>query len=45
MKAEIRPLLAAAQAHGCPVRIGTDMLFEMTPAYLGFGGLRNRDAG
>lgn len=38
MKHEITPLLAAAQAKGCPVQVGTDMLFEMIPAYLEFFG-------
>ena len=39
MKAEMTPLLQAAQARGCPVQIGTDMLFEQIPAYLEFFGL------
>lgn len=38
MKQEITPLLAAAQAKGCRTQIGTDMLFEMIPAYLEFFG-------
>ncbi|WP_159877424.1 MULTISPECIES: shikimate dehydrogenase [Aquitalea] len=38
MKKEITPLLAAAQAKGCPIQLGTDMLFEMIPAYLEFFG-------
>lgn len=38
MKTEITPLLAAAQAKGCPIQVGTDMLFEMIPAYLEFFG-------
>ena len=38
MKAEVTPFLAAAQARGCRVQIGTDMLFEMIPAYLEFFG-------
>ncbi|WP_434640545.1 shikimate dehydrogenase family protein [Klebsiella sp. I138] len=33
------PLLQAAQARGCPVQRGTDMLFEMIPAYLRFFNL------
>jgi len=40
MKQEITPLLKAAQGRGCPYVVGTDMLFEMIPAYLelfGFG--------
>ena len=39
MKSEITPLLAAAQARGCRIQVGTDMLFEMIPAYLEFFGL------
>ncbi len=38
MKQAITPLLAAAQAKGCPIQVGTDMLFEMIPAYLEFFG-------
>jgi len=38
MKQAITPLLAAAQAKGCPFQVGTDMLFEMIPAYLEFFG-------
>jgi shikimate dehydrogenase len=38
MKTEITPLLAAAQAKGCRTQVGTDMLFEMIPAYLEFFG-------
>lgn len=38
MKSEVTPFLAAAQARGCHVQIGTDMLFEMMPAYLEFFG-------
>ncbi len=38
MKEEITPLLRAAQAKGCKVQVGTDMLFEMIPAYLEFFG-------
>lgn len=38
MKAEYTPLLRAAQAKGCRVQVGTDMLFEMIPAYLEFFG-------
>jgi len=38
MKQTITPLLAAAQAKGCRVQIGTDMLYEMIPAYLEFFG-------
>ncbi len=38
MKAEITPLLKAAQQRGCRFVVGTDMLFEMIPAYLEFFG-------
>jgi shikimate dehydrogenase len=38
MKAEYTPLLQAARARGCAVQVGTDMLFEMIPAYLEFFG-------
>ncbi len=38
MKQEITPLLAAARERGCRYQIGTDMLFEMIPAYLEFFG-------
>jgi shikimate dehydrogenase len=38
MKEEITPLLQAARARGCRVQVGTDMLFEMIPAYLEFFG-------
>lgn len=39
MAQEITPFLAAAQARGCAVQVGTDMLFEQIPAYLEFFGL------
>ena len=38
MKKEITPLLEAAIARGCRYQVGTDMLFEMIPAYLEFFG-------
>lgn len=38
MKTEFTPLLLAAKAKGCQVQVGTDMLFEMIPAYLEFFG-------
>ncbi|HZV91689.1 MAG TPA: ThiF family adenylyltransferase [Caldimonas sp.] len=38
MKSEFTPLLRAAQARGLAVQVGTDMLFEMIPAYLEFFG-------
>lgn len=44
MKSETTAFLAAAMARGCPVQVGTDMLFEMIPAYLEFFGLPSTDA-
>lgn len=38
MKSEYTPLLRAAREKGCAVQVGTDMLFEMIPAYLEFFG-------
>ena len=38
MKQEITPLLRAARDLGCRYQVGTDMLFEMIPAYLEFFG-------
>ena len=38
MRAETTAFLAAVQARGCRVQIGTDMLFEQIPAYLEFFG-------
>jgi len=38
MKEEYTPLLRAAMDKGCAVQVGTDMLFEMIPAYLEFFG-------
>jgi shikimate dehydrogenase len=38
MKQTITPFLAAAQAKGCPIQVGSDMLYEMIPAYLEFFG-------
>ena len=39
MRAEQTAFLQAARARGCAVQVGTDMLFEMIPAYLEFFGL------
>ena len=39
MTHEMTPLLRAAQARGCAIQCGTDMLFEMIPAYLRFFSL------
>jgi shikimate dehydrogenase len=38
MKEEFTPLLRYAKAKGCQIQIGTDMLYEMIPAYLKFFG-------
>ena len=38
MKSEYTPLLRAVKEKGCAVQVGTDMLFEMIPAYLEFFG-------
>lgn len=38
MKTEMTAFLTAAQARGCRVQVGSDMLFEMIPAYLEFFG-------
>jgi shikimate dehydrogenase len=38
MKEEITPFLRAARDKGCPIQIGTEMLFEQIPAYLEFFG-------
>ncbi len=35
---EVTPFLAAAREKGCETQVGTDMLFEMIPAYLEFFG-------
>jgi shikimate dehydrogenase len=38
MKKEVTPMLRAAAERGCNYVVGTDMLFEMIPAYLEFFG-------
>jgi shikimate dehydrogenase len=38
MKQVHTPLLRAALAKGCQIQVGTDMLYEMIPAYLSFFG-------
>jgi shikimate dehydrogenase len=45
LKQEITPLLAAARARGCRYQVGTDMLFEMIPAYIEFFGFGSASAG
>jgi len=44
MKAEHTPLLRAALARGLEVQVGSDMLFEMIPAYLEFFGFGTASA-
>jgi shikimate dehydrogenase len=44
MQAKETAFVAAAQARGCAVQVGTDMLFEMIPAYLEFFGYPTTDA-
>jgi len=44
MKAEHTPFLRAALDKGCRVQVGTDMLFEMIPAYLEYFGLGSASA-
>ncbi|MEY8689958.1 MAG: shikimate dehydrogenase [Leptothrix sp. (in: b-proteobacteria)] len=39
MKTEMTAFLSAAQARGCRVQIGSDMLFEQIPAYIEYFGL------
>ncbi len=38
MKQAITPFLQAALDKGCPIQVGTDMLYEQIPAYLEFFG-------
>jgi len=38
MKVEVTPMVKAAREIGCRTQVGTDMLFEMIPAYLEFFG-------
>jgi len=38
MRQTITPFLKAAQEKGCPIQVGSDMLYEMIPAYLEFFG-------
>ncbi|RQR29351.1 shikimate dehydrogenase [Burkholderia sp. Bp9143] len=44
MKSEYTPFLRAARDKGCEVQVGTDMLFEMIPAYLEFFGFGSATA-
>lgn len=38
LKVDMTPFLVAAQDRGCTVQVGTDMLYELIPAYLEFFG-------
>jgi shikimate dehydrogenase len=38
LKADVTPFLQAAKDKGCTIQVGTDMLFEMIPAFLEFFG-------
>lgn len=38
MKTDMTAFLKAAQARGCPIQMGADMLYEQIPAYLEFFG-------
>jgi len=38
LKEEVTPFLRAAKDQGCTIQVGTDMLFEMIPAFLEFFG-------
>jgi len=38
MKQEYTPFLRQAKDRGCPIQVGTEMLFEQIPAYLEFFG-------
>jgi shikimate dehydrogenase len=38
LRADLTPFLAAAEHKGCTIQVGSDMLFELVPAYLEFFG-------
>jgi shikimate dehydrogenase len=44
MRTEMTAFLAAAAAKGCQVQVGSDMLFEMIPAYLEYFGFTTTTA-
>lgn len=44
MRTEMTAFLTAAAARGCPVQVGSDMLFEMIPAYLEYFGFPTTSA-
>ena len=41
LKTDITPFLQAAMDKGCTIQVGTDMLFELIPAYLEFFGFED----
>jgi shikimate dehydrogenase len=45
MRDTLTPFLVAARDRGCPIQVGTDMLFEQIPAYLEYFGLPVASAG
>jgi shikimate dehydrogenase len=44
LKADVTPFLQAALKKGCAVQVGSDMLFELIPAYLEFFGFGSATA-
>ena len=44
MSAQPTPLMEKARQLGCPLQVGTDMLFEQIPAYLEYFGLPSTTA-
>jgi shikimate 5-dehydrogenase len=44
LKADVTPFLQAALEKGCTVQVGSDMLFELIPAYLEFFGFGSATA-
>ncbi|MEL4506005.1 shikimate dehydrogenase [Luteococcus sp. H138] len=44
LKADMTPLLKAAQQRGCQIQVGTDMVFAMAPSVLDFLGFPSADA-
>ncbi len=45
LKADMTPFLQAAKDKGCTVQVGSDMLFELIPAYLEFFGFEGATPG
>jgi shikimate dehydrogenase len=44
LKADVTPFLRAASERGATIQVGSDMLFEMIPAYLEFFGFGSATA-